>query len=66
MVKTRISFVKAITPESLNVPHSLPLEHTLCTGVSGAIQVRLPDNLGKYNSSSSIEVVSHRKAVELK
>ena len=65
-IAARISFVKSAMPESLNMPHSSPLEHTWCTGVSGEIQVRLPGNLGKYRSSSSIEVMPHKKAVELK
>ena len=41
------------------------LEHASHTGVSGAIQVGLSGNLGECNNSSSIEIVSHRKVVNL-
>ena len=34
-IAARIYFVKSITPKSLNMPHSSPLEHALRTGVSG-------------------------------
>ena len=41
------------------------LEHALRTGVSGAIQVGLSGNIGECNNSSSIEIVSHSKVVDL-
>ena len=50
--------------KSLKRPHSR-LEHALRTRVSGAIQVGLSGNLRECNNSSSIEIVSHRKVVEL-
>ena len=50
--------------ESLKRPHSSSLAHTLRTGVSGATQVRLLGNLRECNNSS-IEIVPHRKVVEL-
>ena len=65
-ITARISFVKSMTPEWLNMLHSSPLEHTSHTGVSGTIQVGLPGYLGEYKSSSFSEIVSHRNAVELK
>ena len=57
---------QSITPESLNMPHSFPLEHALRTEVFGTIQEGLTGNIDEYKSSSSIKIVSHRKAVELK
>ena len=51
-------------PKSLKRPHSR-LEHASHTGVSGAFQVGLSGNLGECNNSSSIEVVAHRKVLEL-
>ena len=65
-ITAHILFVKSITPESLNMLHSLPLEHALRTEVSGTIQEGLPGNIDEYKSSFSIKIVSHRKAVELK
>ena len=50
----------------LKMPHSSSLEHASCTGVSGVIQVGLLGNLGECKNSSTTEIVSHRKAVELK
>ena len=52
-------------PKSLKGCIPRRLEHALHTGVSGAIQVGLSGNLGECNNSSSIEIVSHKKVVEL-
>ena len=38
----------------------LTLEHALCTGVSGTIQVGLPGNIGEYKNPSFIEIVSQK------
>ena len=52
-------------PKSLKGRIPRQLEHTSLTGVPGAIQVGLSGNLGECNNPSSIEIVSHRKVVEL-
>ena len=61
---TEMNEVVGQRPKSLKRPHSR-LEHASRTRVSGAIQVELCDNLRECNNSSSIEIVSHRKVVEL-
>ena len=52
-------------PKSLKCRIPCRLEHASRTGVSGALQVGLSGNVGECNNSSSIEIMSHKKVMDL-